>query len=582
MSIIFKNLKQREWFYLFLTLFFTITQVNLDLKVPDYMSEITKLVQTEGSQMNEIYTAGFYMLCCSIGGLILTFAIGFFAARVAATVAMRLRNEIYSKTLSFSLADMDNFSTGSLITRSTNDITQIQNFISMGYIVLLRAPLMAILAISKISSQNTTFTIATSVAVVALITVIAILISLVLPRAKLIQDLIDKLNTVAREHLSGVRVVRAYNAEKYQEDKFEKVNNNVMSNNLFMNRATAFMFPYINFLMSGLTLTFYFLGASLINEAVGVDKLNIFSDMVVFSSYGMQIIMAFMMLTFVFMMLSRVLVSVGRIKEVLDYNNAIVDGTKTSGIENAPYSIEFKNVEFSYFSSEEPVLKDLNFKISKGETVAIIGATGSGKTSIANLLLRFYDCTKGEILVDGVNVKEYTQNALREKMGLVTQKATLFSGTISSNIAYGLDDVSDTLLDKSITIAQAKDFVGKIGTDGKVSQGGLNLSGGQKQRVSISRAIYKEPEIYIFDDCFSALDYKTDKILRAALLDETANTTKVMVAQRISTVKDADQIIVLDDGAIAGIGKHRELLESCSVYKEIASSQLSQEELNYA
>lgn len=574
-------LQKREWIYLLITLVFAVGQVWLDLKLPDYMSEITVLVQTEGSAMSEVLTAGAYMLACALGSLVLTVCVGFFAARVSATVAMRLRGKVYDKTLSFSMADMNSFSTGSLITRSTNDITQVQNFIALGYIAAIRAPLLAVWAITKIWSKNASFTTITLIAVLCLICVSVLLITFAFPKFKVIQKLTDDLNTVVREHLTGVRVVRAYNAEEYQEEKFETTNEKVAKTHIFVNRLTAAFSPYMTFLMSALTLAIYWLGTFLINDALGAEKLTIFSDMVVFSSYAMLIVMAFMMLTFTFIMAPRVMVALGRIGEVIDYENNIVDGEIDTSNQVSPVSVEFKNVTFHYPGGEEPVLNNVSFKINKGETASFIGATGSGKSTIVNLILRFYDVTSGEILVDGINIKNYTVHALREKLGLVSQKAVLFSGDISSNIAYGVDENLEQI-NFAVGISQSKDFVEKVGVKGRVSQGGLNLSGGQKQRLSIARAIYKNPDIYIFDDCFSALDYRTDKTLRAQLLKETAGKTKLIVAQRISTVKDSDQIIVIDSGEVVGMGKHRELLENCRIYLEIAQSQLSKEELEYA
>lgn len=582
MSKIIKCLHKREWLYILTTAFVLTFQVWLDLKIPDFMSEITVLIQTNGT-VSEILTTGGYMLLCSIASVALVFVSGFFAARIAATVAMRLRAQVFDKTLSFSMADMLGFTTGSLITRTTNDITQVQQIISMGYIAAIRAPFMAICAIYKIFGKNSSFSVVTIIAVASLVMVLIVILCLAVPKSKKIQWLTDKLNTVVREHLTGVRVVRAYNAEEYQEAKFEKVNEEVSSANIFVNRSTALLSPYMTFLMSSLTLAIYWVGAILINEADILDKITIFSDMVVFSSYAMMIIMSFMMLTFTSMSLPRVVVALGRISEVIDFENKIVDGEIDSDVVKSNIAVEFKNVTFSYPGSDEAVLDNISFKIGAGETAAFIGSTGSGKSTIVNLILRFYDCTSGEILVDGVNVKQYTQRALREKLGLVSQKAILFSGDISSNIAFGLDSgVDEKMVDTAVEVAQAKDFVDKIGTHASVSQGGLNLSGGQKQRVSIARAIYKQPRIYILDDCFSALDYATDKNLRACLLEKTKGSTKLMVAQRISTVKDADQIIVLDGGKIAGLGKHRDLLKTSSVYQEIAQSQLSKEELEYA
>ncbi len=583
MSRVVKSFTKKEWVFLMLTVVLTVGQVWLDLKIPDYMSEVTMLVQTPGSTMGEILNAGGWMLLCAIGSLIITVMIGYFAAKIATKSAMRMRDDVYKKTISFSMADMTGFTTGSLITRTTNDITQVQMFMSMGYVVMIRAPFMCIFAIGKILNKNMSFTIVTAVAVGVMICVIGTLLTLTIPKSKKLQKLIDGLNTVVREHLTGVRVVRAYNAEAYQEDKFEKVNEDVARTNTFVHRTMAFMHPFMSNVMTGLTLAIYWVGAVLINEAVGPEKLTIFSDMVVFSSYAMMVIMSFMMLSMIFMLMPRVIVALGRIDEVISFENKIQDGSITEGGQESPVAVEFKHVSFAYGDSEESVLEDVSFKIEKGQTAAFIGSTGSGKSTIVRLIMRFHEVTKGEILVDGINVKDYTQQALREKLGLVSQSAILFEGNITSNIAFGIEEgVSKEDLDKAVEIAQAKDFVDTIGLDGRVSQGGLNLSGGQKQRVSIARALYKKAEIYIFDDCFSALDYKTDKMLRAKLNEETKGATKLMVAQRISTVKDADLIIVLDSGTVAGIGSHRSLLDTNEIYREIAESQLSKEELNYA
>lgn len=584
MKKIISCFSRREWIFVVLTFFVLSFQVWLDLKLPDYMSEITTLVQTEGSVMSDILVAGGFMLLCAVGGLILTIAAGFFAAQIAAKVARDLRQQVFEKTLSFSMSDLNEFTTGSLITRTTNDITQIQTYIALGYVAFIRAPLMAIFAISKIVGKNLTFSVAALIGVATLAIVLSTVMILSIPKSKKLQALTDGLNTVVREHLTGVRVVRAYNAEEYQENKFEKNNEEVRYTNTFVNRTTAMMAPYMTFLFSSLNLAIYWLGATLITNADMTDKLQIFSDMVVFSSYTMLIVMAFMMLTMTFIMLPRVVVALGRVKEVIDFDNTIKDGNLTESDNSlSPVSVEFKNVSFSYPNSEESVLEDISFSIKKGETTAFIGSTGSGKSTIVNLILRFYDCTKGEILIDGMNIKKYTQEALRQKMGLVSQKAILFSGDITSNIAYGIEEnIDDNQVKKAVSIAQAEDFIGKTGRHGRVSQGGLNLSGGQKQRLSIARALYRDADIYIFDDCFSALDYRTDRALRKDLLKETAGATKLMVAQRISTVKDADQIIVLDGGKVVGADSHRNLLKNCNVYIEIAHSQLSKEELEHA
>ncbi|MFI3164812.1 MAG: ABC transporter ATP-binding protein [Bacillota bacterium] len=581
MKKIFQSMGKREWLFLGIVFLLVTAQVQLDLILPEYMSQITILVQTEGTVMSDILITGGKMIACSLVSLSLTVAIGVFGAFIATTVSMRLREQVYNKTMSFSMGDINNFSIGSLITRTTNDITQIQNFFSMGYIAIFRAPMMAVLAILKIAGKNMTFTATTAISIAVLVCVLFTVISLSMPKSKIIQKLADRLNVVTREHLTGVRVVRAYNAESYQEDKFEETNVKVKNANTFVGRATALISPFMMFTMSMLTLAIYWVGAIIINQAGAMDKLVIFSDMVVFSSYAMMIIMSFMMLSMTLLMWPRAMVALGRISEVIDFENTVKEGTKEESDVKTDVALEFKNVTFAYPGSEEPVIDGVSFKIAKGETVAFIGATGSGKTTIINLILRFYDCTGGEILVDGMNIKQYTQSALRAKFGLVTQKALLFSGDIGSNIAFGVESgkIVAEQIDTAVEISGSKDFIDKVGHTGRVSQGGLNFSGGQKQRISIARAVYKDPEIYLLDDCFSALDYKTDRNLRKALAEKTADATKLMVAQRISTVKDADQIVVLDGGKVADIGTHKNLLENSKIYTEIASSQLSKEEL---
>ncbi|MFI3173146.1 MAG: ABC transporter ATP-binding protein [Eubacteriales bacterium] len=584
MSRVFKSFTKREWGLLVITVGFVIVQVLLDLKIPEYMSEVTTLVQTEGSTMAEILMVGGYMLLCSILSLFITFLTGFCAAKAATKACMKMREDVYVKTNSFSMADITNFSIASLITRTTNDITQIQMVLCMGFVILIRAPFMCIFAINKISTNNPSFSLIAIVAVIIFLCVIGILLALSVPKSRKLQKIIDGLNTVVREHLTGVRVVRAYNAEGYHEEKFEKTNQEVASTNTFVNATMAFLNPFMSSLMSGITLAVYWIGAALISESGSPEAaLTIFSDMVVFSSYATMIILSFMVLTTIFMMLPRTLVALSRIDEVINFENKIKDGSKTSGNPTFPVAIEFKNVSFSYAESEENVLENISFCIHKGQTAAFIGATGSGKSTIAKLILRNYEVTEGEILIDGINVKEYTQHALREKLGFVSQTAVLFNGDITSNIAFGIEkNISNENLNKAVEIAQAKDFVDRIGFDGSVSQGGLNLSGGQKQRVSIARALYKDAEIYILDDCFSALDYRTDRMLREKLRTQTKGSTKLIVAQRISTVKDADVIVVIDQGRVAGIGTHKKLLSENTLYREIAESQLSKEELNYA
>lgn len=581
---IFKYLKSKDWALIFVSLLFIVTQVWLDLKLPDYMSDITVLIQTEGSQMSEIWKTGGYMLLCAFGSLISAMIVGFFISQIAAGLSRTLRSNIFSKVESFSMNEINQFSTSSLITRSTNDITQIQMIIAMGLQVLIKAPIMAIWAISKISSKSFKWTMATAVAVIILILIVSIVFFLALPKFKKIQVLTDNLNRVSRENLTGIRVVRAYNAESYQEDKFEVANNDLTRTNLFTSRTMGVMMPSITLIMSTLTLAIYWIGAYVINEAQMMDKITLFSDMIVFSSYAIQVVMSFMMLIMVFIMLPRAQVSANRINEVLETELTIKNGKVKENDPSKTGEVEFKNVSFKYPDAADYVLENISFKANKGETVAFIGSTGSGKTTLINLIPRFYDVTEGEILVDGVNVKDYDKNFLTNKIGYVSQKTVMFSGTVASNVSYGDNGKEKGNIDaikKAVEIAQGKEFVEKIDKtyDGEVSQGGTNLSGGQKQRLSIARAVYRDPEVYIFDDSFSALDYRTDRVLRSILNKETKDRTKLIVAQRIGTIKDADKIVVLDEGKIVGIGRHKELLKTCEVYKEIAYSQLSKEEL---
>lgn len=581
---LFRNLKKREWTLVGVSLVFIITQVWLDLKMPEYMAEITTLVQTPGSTMEEILTAGGKMLICALGSLAASVVTAVCASRIASDFGGTLRNKMFRKVQSFSMEEIGRFSTASLITRSTNDITQIQLLIAMGLQMLLKAPIMAVWAICKIADKQWQWTLSTGIAVLLLLAIVGICLFLATPRFKKMQKLTDDLNRVTRENLTGLRVVRAYNAEKYQEDKFEKVNRELTGNQLFAQRTLAFLLPGIQLIMSGLFLAIYWIGAVLINEAGMTDKLTLFSDMMVFSQYALQVVMAFMMLVMIFMILPRASVAAQRINEVLDTEPTILDGTKTSGNKDACGEVEFRNVSFRYPDAEEYVLSNITFTAKKGETVALIGATGCGKSTVINLIPRFYDATEGEVLVDGVNVREYSQKALRSKIGYVSQKATLFTGNIRSNVAYGDNGrkaPSDTDVRSAVAVAQAADFVENMdgGYEGYVAQGGSNLSGGQKQRISIARAIAWKPEILIFDDSFSALDYKTDRVLRKTLDQECRDVTRIIVAQRIGTIRDADKIIVLEDGKIAGMGRHEELMRDCEVYQQIAFSQLSKEEL---
>lgn len=581
---LFKNLRKQEWGLIVLALVFVVAQVWLDLTIPDYMADITRLVQTDGSTMNEILTAGGKMLLCALGSLVSAVLTAICAARIATSFAATIRGKLFSKVQSFSMEEIGHFSTASLITRSTNDVTQIQMLIAMGLQMLVKAPIMAVWAIMKISDKKWQWTFSTAVAVVVLLLIVGVCLMFVTPKFKKIQSLTDDLNRVTRENLTGLSVVRAYNAEKYQEDKFENANEALTGTNLFAQRTLAFMMPGIQIVMSGLTLAIYWIGAVLINDAGLVDKVQIFSDMMVFSQYAIQVVMSFMMLVMIFMILPRASVAANRIQEVLDTKLTIEDGSGVHGDPDKTGEIVFDKVSFRYPDAEEDVLKDISFTAGKGETVALIGATGCGKSTVINLIPRFYDATEGTVSVDGVNVKDYSQKELRNKIGYVSQKATLFTGTIESNVAYGDNgqkNASETDIKKALDIAQASEFVDSLedGSKAYVAQGGSNFSGGQKQRMSIARAIARKPEILIFDDSFSALDYKTDRVLREALAKSCKDSTRIIVAQRIGTIRDADRIIVLEDGKIAGMGRHEELMRDCEVYRQIALSQLSKEEL---
>ena len=581
---LFKNLRKQEWGLIVLALVFVVAQVWLDLTIPDYMADITRLVQTDGSTMNEILTAGGKMLLCALGSLVSAVLTAICAARIATSFAATIRGKLFSKVQSFSMEEIGHFSTASLITRSTNDVTQIQMLIAMGLQMLVKAPIMAVWAIMKISDKKWQWTFSTAVAVVVLLLIVGVCLMFVTPKFKKIQSLTDDLNRVTRENLTGLSVVRAYNAEKYQEDKFENANEALTGTNLFAQRTLAFMMPGIQIVMSGLTLAIYWIGAVLINDAGMVDKVQIFSDMMVFSQYAIQVVMSFMMLVMIFMIHPRASVAANRIQEVLDTKLTIEDGSGVHGDPDKTGEIVFDKVSFRYPDAEEDVLKDISFTAGKGETVALIGATGCGKSTVINLIPRFYDATEGTVSVDGVNVKDYSQKELRNKIGYVSQKATLFTGTIESNVAYGDNgqkNASETDIKKALDIAQASEFVDSLedGSKAYVAQGGSNFSGGQKQRMSIARAIARKPEILIFDDSFSALDYKTDRVLREALAKSCKDSTRIIVAQRIGTIRDADRIIVLEDGKIAGMGRHEELMRDCEVYRQIALSQLSKEEL---
>ncbi|PNQ85954.1 ABC transporter ATP-binding protein [Paenibacillus polymyxa] len=581
---IFKYLKKNEWMFVLCSLAFIVVQVWLDLKLPDYMAEITTKLQTAGTPMSDLLIPGIYMLLCAVGSMIASIIVGFFAAKVAAGLAMRLRAMVFDKALSFSMEEMNSFSTASLITRSTNDVTQIQTVVALGLQVIIKAPILAVWAIAKIADKNWQWTASTGVAVAVLILMLSVIVIFALPSFQKIQRLTDNLNRVTREHLTGLRVVRAYNADQYQEEKFGQANTELMNTNLFANRLMTMVGPGMTFIMSGLSVSIYWIGAYLINGTAVPDRISLFSNMVVFSSYAVQVVMAFMMVSMIFFLMPRASISAKRIMEVLNTESRIIDGHETAGEEGVMGQVEFRNVSFKYPDAEEPVLRNISFTAKQGETVAFIGATGSGKTSVINMISRFYDVTEGEVLVDGVNVRNYKQQTLHNKIGYVPQRAVLFSGTVASNVSYGDNgraEASEKLVKTAVEIAQGTEFVEKMDGQyqGRISQGGANVSGGQKQRLSIARAIYRQPEIYVFDDSFSALDYRTDRILRSALKQETGHATTLIVAQRIGTIKDADRIIVLDQGEIVGNGTHEELMANCSTYQEIAYSQLSKEEL---
>lgn len=584
---ILKHLRWKEWLLVAACVVLIVGQVQLDLALPDYMSEITRLVQTEGSQMSDILLAGGKMLLCALGSMLLTVCTTFFTAQIASRFSARLRGEMYRKVVGFSNEEINRFSTASLITRTTNDISQLQMFFSFGMQSLIKAPIMAFIAVGKISTKSWEWSLLTG-GVIAFVCVLLVFIMLyAVPRMKKMQTLTDNLNRITRENLTGLQVVRAYNAENYQEGKFAKANAEMTRNSQQANIAMSVMNPGMNLAMNGLTLGIYWIGAALISAisltspAAMMERIGLFSDMVVFMQYAMQVIMAFLMLVMIFVMLPRVTVSAGRVNEVLDTKARIVDGKETQGKPGMKGEIEFRDVSFRYPDADGDAIHHISFTAHHGQTVALIGATGCGKSSIINLIPRLYDATSGQVLVDGVDVRDYTQDALRSKIGFVPQKAFLFSGTVSSNVGYGEDNASGAAIRKAVAIAQAAEFVEspEVGYSGTVAQGGSNFSGGQKQRLSIARAVARDPEILVFDDSFSALDYKTDHALRQALRQQTSGTTNIIVAQRIGTIRDADCILVIEDGAIVGKGTHRELMESCKVYQEIAYSQLSKEEL---
>lgn len=583
---LFKNLTKKDVITILISVVLIVFQVWLDLKLPDYMSEITRLVQTEGSTINDILVQGGYMLACAGGSLIAMIIVGYLTSSVSANFSRTLGKKVFEKVQGFSMEEIKLFSTSSLITRTTNDITNVQMLISMGTQLIIKAPITAVWAVFKILNKSWTWSMLTGLAVLILLVTIAVLVLTVLPKFKIVQKLIDNINALTRENLTGIRVVRAFNAEKYQEDKFEVGNHKLTSTQLFNQRMMSIMSPIMYLIMNLLTLGIYFLGASLISDAGMASKLNLFSDMVVFSSYAMQVIMSFLMLAMIFIMYPRASVSADRINEVLETEAKIKDG-KFSGKTKKEGEVEFKNVSFMYPDSQEYVLKDISFTAKKGEVVAFIGSTGSGKSTLINLVPRFYDATRGEVLVDGVNVKDYKLETLHNKLGYVPQRAVMFGGSVNYNVAYGENGKgkkSEKKIQEAVHVAQAEDFVLKMPEtyNSYIASGGTNVSGGQKQRLAIARAIARDPEIYIFDDSFSALDYKTDFVLRSELKKYTKNATSLIVAQRIGTIINADKIIVLDKGECVGMGTHQELMKTCKVYQEIAYSQLSKEELENA
>ncbi len=575
---------KKEWLLAALSVAFVVVQVWLSLTMPDYMREITMLIQTPGSEMPEILSAGGMMLACALGSLAASVVTAVCAARIGTSFSANVRRLLFAKVQAFSMEEIGHFSTASLITRSTNDVTQVQMLIVLGLQMLIMAPIMAVWAICKIADKQWEWTMSTAAAVGVLLIVVLVALVLALPKFRKLQQLTDDLNRVTRENLTGLRVVRAYNAEDYQEHKFDLANDNLTRTQLFAQRTLAFLMPSIQLIMSGLSLAIYWIGAVLIDAANMVGKVSLFSDMMVFSQYAIQVVMSFMMLVMIFMLLPRAQVAAKRINEVLATEPAIHDGTRTEGAEGHAGEVVFKNVSFRYPDAEDSVIENISFTAKRGETIAFIGATGCGKSTVVNLIPRFYDASEGEVLVDGVNVKDYTQQALRDKIGYVSQKAILFAGSVRDNINFGDNGrgpIADEMVKQAIATAQATEFIEQMedGYDGRVSQGGDNFSGGQKQRLSIARAVARQPEIFIFDDSFSALDYKTDRTLRATLDRECGDATRFIVAQRIGTIRDADKIIVLDEGRIAGMGTHDELIKTCEVYQQIALSQLSKEEL---
>ena len=581
-----KKLNKKDYGIIIFCILLMIMQVWIELKIPEFMSKITSLVQTGNGSMNDILLQGVYMISCAFISLGTAVVIGYLAAYLSSSISKRLRSDVFNKVESFGMEEIRKFSTSSLITRTTNDVSQIEMTYAMGLQVLIRAPIMAIMAISKILNKSMEWSALTGLGVFIILTTIIIIMMRVIPKFEKVQKITDKVNGVTRENVTGIRVIHAFNAEKFQEDRFEDVNEDLTKTHLYIQRTFAFMSPVMQLVNHSLTLGIYFLGALLINEAGMLGKITLFSDMIVFSSYGMQIIMSFLLLAMIFMMIPRAQISAKRINEVLDEEVSINDGY-LDGDTEITGKVEFKNVSFKYPDADENIIENISFVANKGETVAFIGSTGSGKSTLINLVPRFYDVTEGEILIDEVNVKDYKIEALNNKIGYVPQKAVMFTGTIKENTTYGDNGkgkITEEVVKEAIKVAQADEFVSKMedGINSHIARGGTNVSGGQKQRLAIARAIARNPEIYIFDDSFSALDYKTDSKLRSELKKYTKDATNLIVAQRIGTIINADKIVVLDKGKCVGIGTHKELLKNCEVYKEIALSQLSKEELENA
>ena len=584
---LFKYIKKKDWFFIIIAIGFIVVQVWLELKMPDYTKELTKIVQSGTNTMTEVWKNGGMMLLCAAGSMVSAIICSYFISQVASSFSMTLREELFKRITSFSNVEMNQFSTPSLITRTTNDVVQMQNFMAMGVQLLFKAPIMAIWAICKISATDVRWTLATIICVFIIVICVGILIALCLPRFKKIQRLTDELNDRTRENISGVRVVRAFNAEAYQTQKFENVNDTITKTNLFTSKAMGLLSPIMNVCMNGLMIAIYFIGAILINAItsndfnnVVLERVNVIGNMTAFSQYAIQVVMAFMMLIMIFIILPRTIVSGNRIYEVLKTKPSITDGKQENSLEKEGGEVEFRNVSFSYNKDSLPTISNISFHVKKGETLAIIGATGSGKSTIIHLIPRFYDATSGEVLVNGINVLDYKVKDLRNLVAIASQKAALFKGTIKDNITYGSSTIDQERMDMALDIAKA-DFVKDLeqGVDSMVAQGGSNFSGGQKQRISIARAVYKNAPIIIFDDTFSALDYKTDMLVRKKIKENLKDTTVIIIAQRIGTIMNADKIVVLDEGKIVGMGTHEQLLQSCSIYQEIALSQLSKEEL---